>query len=160
MSSRADSLADRIEEGAQALASFVEGFTDEGWKTIIPNDQRSVGVLVHHVASAYQVEVDLTRGLASGNPIVGVTGEMIDQINAEHAQDQSSPDQKETIEMLRQNSKMAADAVRKFTDEELDSAAKVSLNADAPLTAQFFIEDHALRHSFHHLANIKAALNQ
>jgi len=160
MSSRADSLADRIEEGAQALASFVEGLTDEEWKTVAPNDQRSVGVLVHHVASAYQVEVDLTRGLASGNPIVGVTWEMIDQMNAKHAQDQSSPDQKETIEMLRQYSKMAADAVRKITDEELDSAAKVSLYADAPLTAQYFIEDHALRHSYHHLANIKAALNQ
>ena len=119
-----------------------------------------MGVLVHHVASAYQLEVDLTRGLASGNPIVGVTSEVVDQINAKHAQDQSSPDQKETIEMLRQNSKMAADAVRKLTDEELDSAAKVSLNADAPLTAQYFIEDHALSHSFHHLANIKAALNQ
>ena len=160
MSSRADSLADRIEAGAQALASFVEGLTDEEWKTVVPNDQRSVGVLVHHVASSYQVEVDLARGLASGNPIVGLTEEILDQINAKHAQDQSSPDQKETIEMLRQNSEMAVDAVRKFTDEELDSAARVSLNADAPLTAQYFIEDHALRHSFHHLVNIKAALNQ
>ena len=160
MSLRAESLADRIEEGAQAMASLVEGLTDAEWKTVVPNDQRSVGLLVHHVATSFQVEVDLARGLASGNPIVGVTWEVIDQMNAKHAQDHASPDQKGTIEMLRQNSKMAADAVRKFTDEELDSAAKVSLNADAPLTTQFFIEDHALRHSFHHLANIKAALNQ
>jgi hypothetical protein len=36
----------------------------------------------------------------------------------------------------------------------------VSLNADAPLTTQFFIEDHALRHSFHHLARIRAALGK
>jgi hypothetical protein len=41
-----------------------------------------------------------------------------------------------------------------------DRAATVSLNADATLTAQFFIEDHALRHSFHHLASIQAALNE
>jgi hypothetical protein len=34
----------------------------------------------------------------------------------------------------------------------------VSLNADAPLTCQFFIEDHALRHSYHHLARIRATL--
>jgi hypothetical protein len=34
----------------------------------------------------------------------------------------------------------------------------VSLNADAPLTCQFFLEDHAVRHSYHHLAKIRAAL--
>jgi hypothetical protein len=34
----------------------------------------------------------------------------------------------------------------------------VSFYADAPLTCQFFIEDHALRHSYHHLAKIRAAL--
>ena len=32
--------------------------------------------------------------------------------------------------------------------------------ANAPLTTQFFIEDHALRHRFHHLANIEAALGR
>jgi len=32
------------------------------------------------------------------------------------------------------------------------------LNADAPLTTQFVLEDHAVRHSYHHLARIKAAL--
>ena len=37
------------------------------------------------------------------------------------------------------------------------SAAPVSLNS-APLTCQFFLEDHAVRHSYHHLARIKAAL--
>ena len=30
----------------------------------------------------------------------------------------------------------------------------------APLTSQFVIEDHALRHSWHHLAKIKAALGR
>ncbi|NNK73138.1 MAG: hypothetical protein HKO94_08090 [Flavobacteriaceae bacterium] len=47
-----------------------------------------------------------------------------------------------------------------FTDAELDSSERISLNADAPLTAQFFIEDHALRHSFHHLAKIKTTCNK
>ena len=44
------------------------------------------------------------------------------------------------------------------SDEELDRAAAVSLNAGAPLTCQFFLEDHAVRHSYHHLARIRAAL--
>ena len=42
------------------------------------------------------------------------------------------------------------------TDEQLDRAASVSLNGGAPLTAQFLIEVHALRHSWHHLTKMKA----
>jgi hypothetical protein len=64
------------------------------------------------------------------------------------------------LEFLRKNSKVAADAIRAFSDEQLDSAAPVSLNADAPLTAQFFLEDHAVRHSFHHLAKIRSTVGR
>ena len=52
----------------------------------------------------------------------------------------------------------AAAAIRSLTDAELDQAASVSLNDDAPLTCQFFLEDHAVRHSYHHLAGIRAAV--
>ncbi len=60
--------------------------------------------------------------------------------------------------LLLRNSHSAAEAVRAFSDEQLDRAAPVSLNEDAPLTTQFLIEDHALRHSWRHLAKIKAVL--
>jgi hypothetical protein len=46
------------------------------------------------------------------------------------------------------------------TDQELDAAAPVSLNAEGPLTTQFFIEDQGLRHSFHHLPIMRAALKR
>ena len=36
--------------------------------------------------------------------------------------------------------------------------AAVSLYADAPVTCQFVLEDHAVRHSYHHLARIRGAL--
>ena len=159
MNDRANALANRIEEGAEALASFTEKLSPAEWQTVVPNDERTVGVLVHHVASMYTIEIDLARALAEGKPIAGITYDAdIAQGNAQHAQEHPSVDQAETVAMLRQNSKVAAERVREFTDEELDAAATISLNADAPLTAQFFIEDHALSHSFHHLANIRAAL--
>lgn len=160
MSKRADALAERIQQGAQALAALAEDLSDSEWLTFVPDEGRSVGVLVHHVASMYPAEVDLARSLASGKPIEGVTPEIVDQMNAEHAEAHATVSQQETLELLRRNSQAAADAIRQFSDEELDQAAPISLNADAPLTAQFFIEDHALRHSFHHLAGIRAALDR
>jgi hypothetical protein len=160
MSKRANALAERIEQGAQALAALAESLSEAEWQTIVPNEGRTAGVLIHHVASIYPLEVELAQGLAAGKPIAGVTWDAVAHMNAEHAQEHAEAGKQETLELLSQNSKLAAEAVRQFTDEQLDAAAPVSLNADAPLTAQFFIEDHALRHSFHHLASIRAVLNR
>lgn len=158
MSQRADALAGRIEQGAAALAAFAEGLSDEQWRRRIPPDGRTAGVIINHVASIYPLEIQLAQSLAGGNPIVGVTWDAVAEVNAKHAAENANCDKRGTVELLLKNSKSAADAVRAMSDAELDRAATVSLNHDAPLTAQFFIEDHALRHSFHHLAKLKAAL--
>ena len=158
MSSRANALARRIEEGAHALATFAQGLTDSQWRTPVPPDGRQVGVIIHHVASVYPIEIHLASELASGKSISGVTWAVVAEMNAKHAHDHVGAGRHETIDLLRANSHAAADAVRALSDEQLDQAAPVSLNAGAPLTAQFMIEDHALRHSWHHLARIKAAL--
>jgi hypothetical protein len=56
------------------------------------------------------------------------------------------------------SSTAAAAAIRALSDEEQDGAAPVSLYGDASLTSQFMLEDHAARHSYGHLARLRAAL--
>jgi len=119
-----------------------------------------MGVIVHHVASVYPIEIDLARTLAAGKPITGVTAEGINAMNAKHARQHGKVGKAEALSLLRENSKAAAEAIRTFSDKELDSAAPVSLNFDAPLTAQFMLEDHAVRHSYHHLARMREALGR
>lgn len=160
MTTRAQRLAERIELGAEKLAKFIESLSDAEWETNIPGEERKAGVLVHHVAVSYPAEIDLAYTLASGKPITGVTYEDIDSINAEHALEFADVSKIDVLTLLRDNSKVAADRVRNLTDAELDQAEKVSMNADAPLTTQFFIEDHALRHSFTHLESIKKSLGK
>ena len=158
---RAESLADRIEEGAAGLAAFVEGLSEAEWRTpVSATDGRSVGVIVHHVASMYPIEIDVARVIASGNAVTDVTGEVIAELNARHAHEHAGVTKGAALELLRRNSREAAAAVRAFTDEELDRAAPFSLSFGAPVTAQFVIEDHALRHSWHHLARIRTALGR
>jgi len=156
---RAQTLAKRIEEGATALAAFAEGLSDGEWRTpISATDRRPVGVVVHHVASVYPIEIQLAQAIANGKAVTDVTWEVVADLNAQHAQEQAGVTKDATLELLRRNSREAAAAVRKFTDEELDQAASFSLSYGAPVTAQFVIEDHALRHSWHHLAHIRRAL--
>jgi hypothetical protein len=52
----------------------------------------------------------------------------------------------------------AAAAIRTLGDQELDRAAPASRYAEAPITCQFMLEDHAVRHSYHHFARIRATL--
>ncbi len=157
-SSRANALAERLEQGARALEAAASTLTEMEWLTRIPGDGRVIGVVVHHVASMYPIEIELAQGLAAGKPITGVTWDVVKQINATHAEAHGAVTKDEAIELLRRNSAAAASAIRALSDEELDRFGTVSLNSDAPLTCQFFLEDHAVRHSYHHLARIRAAL--
>ena len=157
MKTRAESLAARIEEGAAGLAAFAEGLTDAEWRKRVA-DGRTIGVVVHHVASVYPVEVDLARAIGSGKAMSEVTWNVVHDMNAKHASDNAAVTKADALELLRKNSGGAAAAVRTFTDQQLDTAAAFGLSFDAPVTAQFVIEDHALRHSWHHLAGIRAAV--
>jgi hypothetical protein len=157
-SRRANALAERLEQGARALEAAASALTETEWQTGIPGDGRTIGVVVHHVATMYPLEIQLAQTLAAGMPITGVTSDVVNQLNAKHARENNGVTKDEAIELLRRNSAAAAAAIRAFSDDELDRSAIVSLNADAPLTCQFFLEDHAVRHSYHHLARIRAAL--
>jgi hypothetical protein len=158
MSQRTDALADRLEQGARALATFASGLTDAEWQARIPHDGRKVGVVVHHVATMYPLEIQLAQTLAGGQPVAGVTWDAVHEMNAGHAKEHDAVTKEAALDLLRRNSAAAAAAIRALSDEQLDQAATVSLNAYAPLTCQFMLEDHAVRHSYHHLARIREAL--
>jgi DinB family protein len=156
---KADALADRLERGARALAEFATGLTDVQWQTRVPHDGRKVGVIVHHVASVYPLEIQLAQTVGAGNPIVGVTMDDVHAMNAAHATENDGVSRDVAIALLRRNSSDAAAAIRALGDAAIDRAAPVSLYGGAPLTCQFVLEDHAVRHSYHHLAVLRAAVN-
>ena len=159
-SRRANALAERLEQGARALAALASTLTDEQWHTPIPHDGRTVGVVVHHVGTMYPIEIELAQLLAAGKPIEGVTWDVVADINARHAQEHAAVTRQEALDRLQRNSDAATAAIRALSDEQLERAAGISLNADAPLTCQFMLEDHAVRHSYHHLEGIRAAVSR
>ena len=160
MSKRSEALATRLEQGAAALATFASALTEEQWATPVPRDGRPIGVIVHHVASVYPVEIQLAQTLAAGVPVTGVTMDDIHAMNAGHAREYAGVTKAEALDLLRRNSATAAAAIRAFSEANLDGAAPASLYFDAPVTCQFMLEDHAVRHSYHHLARARAALER
>jgi hypothetical protein len=152
---RANALADRLEQGARALAAFASGLSDEQWQTRVPKDGRKVGVTVHHVASVL-IEIQPRAVLAGG-------------IRSRRAWDASTMKPgtpKRTTPSRKRRRWICSSATARqprrqsaLSDEALDRAAPASLYSEAPITCQFMLEDHAVRHSYHHLARLRAALN-
>lgn len=158
MSNRAQYLADRLEEGAATLAAFVSELSESEWRATGIPDRRSIGVLVHHVASMYPIEMAVIANAVNGNAITDVTWDDVARINAEHARDFAEVTKAEALELLSRNSRDAARAVRELSDADLDRAVPFSLSYGAPMTVQFIVEDHPMRHPWHHLARMQRTL--
>jgi DinB family protein len=157
---QANALADRLEQGAYALEAFAARLTEAEWQMRVPHDGRSVGVIVHHVASVYPIEIEIAQPIAGGNPLTGVTMDDVHAMNAKHAAEYAGVTKTAALELLRANSAAAAAAIRALTDAQLLQAAPASLYADAPVTCQFVLEDHAVRHSYHHLARLRRTVQR
>ena len=99
---RRRTLADRLEEGASGLAAFAEGLSDAEWNTPMSggNDSRTVGVIVHHVASMYPIEMGAARAIAGGTAVTDVTWDVVAGINAKHASEHGESTKAETVEFL------------------------------------------------------------
>src|SRR5215213_7910576 len=125
MGTRANALADRIEQGAAQLAAYAENLTDGEWNTPCSpeRDGRPVGVIVHHVASVYPIEVQLAQAIGSGKSMSDVTWDVVENMNAGHAKENAGVSRSDALSLLRKNSSDAANAVRAMTDEQLDTAA-------------------------------------
>jgi hypothetical protein len=158
MSRRAEELARRVEQGAAELIAAVEGLSEAEWTTICPDEQRSVGVLVHHVGAAYPEEADIITALASAGGMAGLTWDAVNQGNQEEASSHAEVDHATAIALVRENVATAARVVRGLTDEQLDRVAPTELHWGAPLTVQFFVEHHPIAHPYAHLESIRAAL--
>src|SRR5215471_17873106 len=148
MSKRSEALAAHLEAGAAALAAFASTLSAAEWQMRLPKDGRKAGVVVHHVATMYPLEIQLANLLAAGRPVTDVTWDVVAAINREHARENDGITKEAALALLESNSAAASAAIRALTDEQLDRAAAVSLNSDAPLTCQCMLEDHAVRHSY------------
>src|SRR5207248_9782315 len=95
-----EALATRLEAGAAALGAFANTLSETEWQTRLPNDGRKIWVVVHHVASVYPVEIHLASLLASGQPIAGVTWDVVDTMNRDHAKENDGNAKEGTLALL------------------------------------------------------------
>ena len=96
-------LAVDIDAARERLIGFVDGCTDAQWRSApLDGDPRPVGVVVDHVAHAYEYLAGWIRQLVAGQP-VEVDGGVVDTLNAQHARAAASVSRAEAASHLRRS---------------------------------------------------------
>lgn len=158
MNERAQALADQVAQASQALLAAVRRCAEAEWQQPSQGDGRTIGVLVHHVASTHAGIIALAQQVAAGQALPPLTWEMTHQINADHAREHANCAMSETLGLFQRNSAAAADAIRDMSDAQLDRTS--TWPVDGAVSVQRLIELHLIDHAREHLATITATLGR
>jgi len=156
MAARAEELASKFDQACREFNTVVEKLSDAEWKTLTGGEKWSVGVVAHHVAGGHAGISGIVHVIAKGQPLPGLTMEMIHEGNAKHAKEHANTTKAETLALLRENASKASSTVRGLSDAELDRSAP--LLGGPPMTAAQAIEGILINHVREHLGSIRTAI--
>ncbi len=155
MGARAEELAKKFDESCREMNKVVEGLSDADWKKVTSSEKWPVGVVAHHAALGHAGISGLVQLVAKGQPLPGLTMDMIHANNAKHAKEQANVTKAEALALLKANGGKASAIIRGLTDAELDRSASVLAGMPA-MTAAQAIEGILINHVQEHLGSIRA----
>jgi hypothetical protein len=151
MSEDARSPADyaaEIDQARERLVAFADGCSDEQWRAApLDGDPRPVGVVVDHVAHAYEYLAGWMREILDGQTAT-VSSEVVDALNAEHAARAAAVTRAEAVEHLRRSGAAISRLVAGCSAGDLQAG-----EGRVERLAQI-----AIRHADDHRAEIEAGL--
>jgi len=153
---RGDDHADALAAANDELISFAGSCSQEQWAMLVPGEDWSVGVLVHHCALGHDVGTSWIRQMVETGDVPG-TPEELDATNAEHAAEFAAIGIAETVALLQRNGASAVAYLRTLSDEELDRGAVLGPAGGGTFTVERFASVLA-RHPLAHLAHAREAL--
>jgi DinB superfamily len=137
-----------IEAARDRLIAFAIGCSEQEWRAApLDGDPRPVAVVVDHVADSYEYLAGWIGELVAGQP-VEVTGEIVDDLNADHAAEAAAVSQAEAAEHLRRSGTAISALVAGLSADDLAAG-----DGRVRLFAQI-----AIRHADNHRTDIESAL--
>jgi hypothetical protein len=137
-----------IDAAMERLVAFAAGCSPEQWRAApLDGDPRPVGVIVDHVAHAYDYMGGWVRRILAGED-VAVNATTVDALNAEHAA-AAAPTPDEAIKHLRSSGAVFGGLVAGCSAEDLEAAG-----GRVERFAQI-----GIRHPDDHRAELEAALS-
>lgn len=159
MSQRARDLAKRLEAFSSDAAAFVENCSDKDWGKTSSGEDWPVGVVARHLGVGHFGVLDLAKMIVTGKPLPELTGEMVDQMNARHAEEQAGCTKGEVLGILRTKGPEFARYVAGLSDEDLERAGYLAL-LGRDVSTEKLIELVIFKSGKEHFENMKAAVGK
>ena len=147
-------LLAQVAEAAAATAAVLEKCAEAHWQTMVPVEERTVGVVLHHIAFAMPVVAQWAGELAGGQGAPGVSFDDVHALNAQHAADQAKVDAAATLSLLQTNAAAVQAQLGQLADADLQVSAPFPLLGGQPITAQQMVQGFLVNHAHNHLAAI------
>ena len=159
---RAAKYADDFVAAQRGFIELIESLSDEQWHAVGRNyperindtdENRTLGVIAHHVASSEQFIIDRIYLMLEGRPMPQVD---FTESNARHAAQKSDVTREEVVALLRANEDQIPPRIRAIPDDELDVEHQTPAG---PATVAQRLERVLIGHLKMHQGSIEAALS-
>ena len=157
MSQRARELAEKLEVFRSDVVAFVENCSDDDWGKTCSAEGWPVGVVARHLGASHLGVLDLARMIVAGKPLPKLTGEIIDQMNARHAEKHAGCTKNEVLGILEAKVPEFVRYVAGLSDEDVDRAGYLAL-LGSDVSIEKLIELVVLNSGRKHLENMKGAV--
>ncbi len=153
MGTKSDVLVKQLEAKVREAMATLEKLSDADWKKVTEAEKWAVGVTAHHLAGSLEPIAKMVKAVAAGESLE-FTNDMLNEMNAKHAQDYANCTKAETMELLRKGAEVAAAVVRGLSDDQLAKSAIVFQGAP-PMTAEQLLAVALLEHIEEHFGSIR-----
>ena len=137
-----------IEAARDRLIAFASGCSEAQWRAApLDGDPRPVAVVVDHVADSYEYLAGFISQILAGQA-AEVTGELVDDLNAEHAAAAAAVSQADAAEHLRRSGAAISALIASLSADQLAVG-----DGRIRIFAQI-----AIRHADNHRTDIETAL--
>ena len=147
-------LLAQVEEATAVVTAVVEGCSEEAWETAVAEEDRTVGVVLHHIAYVYPFVVDGACQLARGEGVPTVSYDDIHALNHQHAEAQADVDPAATLALLKRNTQAAHAQIGQLSDADLQVSAPFPLIGGQPISVQQMVQWFLVNHAHNHVAAI------
>ena len=157
MGVKSEALAKQFEAKVQEATGVLETLSDADWRKTTAAEKWTVGVTAHHVAGAHEGISGIIKAVAAGQSMPNFTMDMLDGMNAKHAQEFANCTKAETVALHTKNAGAAAVLVRGISDADLARSGTVLTGMPA-MTVEQIVTNILINHVDEHLGSIRTTV--
>ena len=157
MGGKGEAFAKQFEAKAEEATTLLEKLTDADWKKTTAAEKWTVAVTAHHIASSYEPATRIIKSIAAGQALPHFTREILDEMNAQHAEEFAGCTKAETIALHKTEAAGAAAALRGLSDGELAKTGTV-FTGMPPVSAEELVKRILLGHVDAHFGSIRRTI--